>query len=412
MKKSQFLGITVLNPGEGLDSDNYAFTGRDRELIDYGIKLGAKLHRHNNLPGLSDPLPPASASVLPSGGFIPAGLTINVGYTYEDVQGGETRLSPTVAVTTGAPVEPSLANPTAVLNLASGGLTVGTYYYAVSFLDADGGETPVGGTVSVDRTPGGETAQIELSGLAALMPSGAVKYRLYRAVNGGVYDLLTEGSAETFVDDGGTAVNCDVHPQPDSVNTTRQTNLLQVPVPTPADEKVTAINIYASLGNDFAESSLLASYPVASAGEVVTFAELSFLDHAPPDVNTSFGGANKIDAETELVNMTWLPPVAASADLPASAASTHGDVVIVLDEDTAYEFNSANEWAPLIGGGGGGGSGVDPALKGEGVGRILFGADLTKPRGTHFATYIWIGEASGTKPEHMAEFDILVDTAP
>lgn len=344
MRKSQFLGITILNPGEGLDSDNYAFTGRDRELIDYGIRLGAKQHRHTGLPGLADPSAPASASVTPSAGFIPAGLTISVGYSYEDAQGGETRISPTVVVSTGSPLEVPALLPTAVLETGAGSLTIGTYYYAMSYLDAEGGETPVGGTVTVNRPAGSETAQVKLSGLSTGWPSGVVGYRLYRAVNGGAYDLLTEGTAATFTDDGTASVNCDIHPQSDSVNTTKQTNRLFVPIPHPIESVATAaINLYASLGNDFSESSLLGSFPVSSAGATATFSELSFLDHSPPDVNTSFGGAGLIDPDSELLSFHWKSPVAASGVLPSGSL---GDVRLVTGTGNLFGVLKASAFVP------------------------------------------------------------------
>lgn len=455
MRKSQFLGISILNPGEGLDADNYAFSTRDRELIDFGIKVGATLHRHNAASGMADPTTaPSGVEVIASGGQIPTGVTISVGYTYEDAIGGETALSPTVAVTTGQPMSVPTVAPTATIDYASGALTVNTYYYAVSWLDGEGGETPIGPTVSVDRQPGYATAEITLSELnAGMEAAGATGWRLYRASGGGAYELLAEGTASDseFVDDGVQAVNCDVHPVADESNNTLQNNTLSVVLPsagppaTGADIETDAafINLYASLGNDFAESSLLAQYPMASAGETVTFTALEFLPASPPDVNTSWGGANKIDPDTELIDWHWKRPVAELSELPTEAEV--GDVRIVEELGGAFIFNEAKEWVPFASGPAVTASGttVDPANEIEVLGSggvtvreseptsgkaqitidgdaallaneamgvlVLKTSEKGMARPTRFKQYTWFCKE---KPTNMAEFDIWIEAGP
>lgn len=415
MKKSQFLGITILNPGEGLDSDNFAFTGRDRELIDYGVRMGAKLHRHNGAVGMPDPTGTASASVTASGGAIPTGVTISVGYTYSDAQGGETRLSPTTAVTTGSPMSVPTVAPSVAIDYASGALLTNTYYYALSWLDGEGGETPVGPTASVDREPGFATAQVHLSNLnAGMATASASGWRLYRAAGGGAYEQLSEGGpgASTFTDDGTTSVDCDVHPVQDGTNKTRQNNVLHCKLPdgtlpevagSAAETAPVFINLYASLGNDFGESSLLAQYPLASANQTVSFPQLQFLPSSPPDVNTSFGGANKIDPDVELIDWHWKRPVEKVADLPTGAeGSLEGDVRMVTEEGRPYLFHEG-AWAPLAG------EGTAELLEDSGMGFIYCGEVLTKARPVGFACVTWMTKGKGEEaPEHMAEHDILI----
>ena len=320
MKKTPFSGLTILEPGEGLDTDNGAFIDRDRRTIDQFLQLGAKLHRHNGAAGLSNPLVPASAAVVASAGAIQSDLTISLGYTLEDAQGGETMLSPLAVVSTGSPMDIPPAAPSAAVDYTGGSLLVDTYYYAATWTDGEGGETPTGPTVSAERAPGFASGRVLLTNLSyGMAAAGAVGWRLFRAKGGGTYDLLATGGAseDEFVDDGSASPNCDIHPPTDAQNTTRRINTLLATLPT-ADgnmARATNINLYGSISGEFSEASSLGQYPVASAGAVVPFSALNFTDAEPPDVNTSIGGAALIDPDTELLDWSWRRPVAASAAL-------------------------------------------------------------------------------------------------
>ena len=81
MRKTTFAGLTALGPEDSIFTDGAAFTTRDRDEIDRGLKIGIKTHRHTGLPGLSDPTLAPSASIIASGGTIESGLTVTVGYT-------------------------------------------------------------------------------------------------------------------------------------------------------------------------------------------------------------------------------------------------------------------------------------------------------------------------------------------
>lgn len=360
MRKTIFAGLTVLDPDESLFTDNGSFQGRDRDEIDRALQIGVKLHRHTGLPGLTDPNVAPSATVIPSGGTIDAGETISVGYTLEDGQGGETLLSPLSVTTTPSPMDIPIYAPSAVADYTGGELLVDTYFYAQTWIDSNGGETPLGPVATVERAPGYASGRIQLSQLGHGMASvGAVGWRLFRAKGGGEFELLTNGSVEddTFTDDGTAAVNCDIHPPTDNENTTAQINTLKVQLPlggviTPA----TFINLYASVTGDFAQSSLLAQYPVSSAGNAVYFPALSFLDSQPPDVNRSYGGANQIDPDTELLDWHWKRPVANAGALPSGA---QGDVRLNTATGNFHLMlrnpsGSSSQWTTFAGGGGSG----------------------------------------------------------
>lgn len=357
MKKTIFSGITVLGVDESIASDNGAFIGRDREEIDRALKIGVKTHRHDGSAGLPDPIPAPSAQVLASGGAIPGNISLTIGYTLLDLDGGETLISETTLVTTPAPLEVPFTAPTAAFASAGGSLMVDTYTYALTYSDGEGGETSVGPSVTVDRPPGFASGQILLSGLTdGLEAAEAVGWRLYRARGGGLYVLLTEGGPgdDEFLDDGSISPNCDAHPPSDNLNTTKQTNRIEVTLPGSAIVgDATFINLYGSLTGEFGENSLLEQYPAASAGQTVIFESLDFAERQPPDTNRSYGGAPKIDPDVELLDWHWKRPVKTVEDLPTEG-NEEGDVRAILEvaEPTVYMF-LGGEWQLLELGGGG-----------------------------------------------------------
>jgi hypothetical protein len=269
MEKTLFAGLTVLEPDESINTDNGAYIGRDRRTIDRALELGAKTHRHTGLPGLSNPLQELAATIVPSAGAIDASRTFSIAYTVEDSEGGETLLSPPVVVSTPAPFDPPFVAPTAEIDYSAGSLLTDTYYYAMSYVDGAGGETPIGPSVAVEREPGYPNARVVFTGLDdGLAAASATGWRLYRAVGGGDYHLLAEGTTDGYTDSGADTVNCDIEPLADDVNTTNGTSSLILHLPS-ADQYVTpadAVNIYISEDGNFVGDVLENTYPVASAG--------------------------------------------------------------------------------------------------------------------------------------------------
>lgn len=398
MRKSIFAGLSILEPGESLGDDNGAFTGRDRETIDRLLQRGAKTHRHNGLEGLINPDTGPGVSIVASGGTIPADLAISIGYTLEDSEGGETMISAATVASTGSAIEGPHAAPSAAFTPASGALLVDTYFYATTFTDGEGGETPRGPAVSTERPPGFASGAVVVSQLTfGMEAAGAAGWRLYRATGGGTFNLLATGGAGTdsFVDDGNHSLDCSTHPPAGGANTTVGINTMLVTLPASGAVAGAAfINLYGSITGDFSGGSFLGQYPVASAGAVVPFSDLDFSQVSPPSVNLSIGGAHKIDPDTELLDWHWKRPVAVKAELPKVAE--HGDVRLVLAEDIAYEFNAEGEWEELAGSGEGGGGG--------GSGGIKVRAHFLEPGFPSFVekwntlSANWVREADGEPP--------------
>lgn len=457
MKKSLFAGLSILEPGEPLSDESGAFTGGDREVIDRLLEVGAKTHRHNGASGVATPSVAPAISLVASGGTIPASTTISVGYTLEDGLRGETMLSPSSAISTPGAIQAPPAAPVAVVSTASGNLMVNTYYYALTFTDGEGGETPLGAAVAAQRQPGFPLSQVELSGLTnGLVAAGAKGWRLYRAVGGAAYNLLATGGVgtTTFIDDGTHSLDCSTHPLAGSENTTTGVSQLKVTLPSVSDSNVAFINVYASITGDFSGGSLLGRFPVASAGKVAFFAALSLEAQSPPPVNRSIGGAHLIDPDTELLEWHWKRPVLASAALGSGAL---GDVRMVESTGALYGVlsplaSAANpsQWtklasatgtglsvllasgsavAPIEGSGitkleliGSGGINIAGSVAGgtfkgtlegeaatlgqEGMGVLSHGTNASATRPKAFRQYTWIGTV---KPNNMVNNDIWVE---
>jgi hypothetical protein len=351
MHKSIFAGLTILDADESVLEDSGAFIGRDRELIDRMLEIGAKTHRHDGSDGLLDPVTPVGASAVASGGQIPADLSFSIGYTVEDDQGGETLISPIVTVATPSQIEIPLNSPVGEAEYDNGGdLLADTYYYALSYTDDEGGETPVGPSVSVEREPGYSAAKINLSALTeGMVAAGATGWRLYRAVGGGDYHFLAAGTGATYTDDGSDSVNCDITPLTDETNTTNGDNSIIVALPS-ADVRIApsdALNLYVSPDGTFSGDVLVDTFPVGSAGQEVVYRYFDFLTGQPPDVNTSIGGASKIDPDVEILDWHWKRPAINHAAL---GSGMFGDVKMTLNDGQIYSMltsPSGTVWRPL-----------------------------------------------------------------
>lgn len=373
MEKTQFAGISVLGPGESVTDDGGAFTGQDRRIIDRLLELGAKTHRHNGLPGLLNPNQAMGASAVASAGTLPGALAFAVGYSLTDEDGGETLISPLVTLSTPPQIGVPLFAPTVTADYTAGDLLADTFYYAKSWVDATGGETPLGPATPGEREPGFPNGRMLVTDLDdGMSGAGAAAWRLYRAVGGGDFHYLASGVGAAFTDDGAQSVNCDIEPLPSNVNTTNGANSLILRLPS-GDARVAeaaAINVYLSEDGSFSGNSFLAAYPVASAGASVVFNAITLTNAQPPDTNNSIGGASQIDPDTDLLDWHWRRAVTASGQL---GSGTSGDVKLIKDNGFLYAVlgsgaaDGPGDWVRIAsggvvasggGGGGGGASGI------------------------------------------------------
>lgn len=343
-----FAGLTVPEPGEGVGVDGGGFLHRNPLVTDHLLRIGAQTHRHDAHDALEDPTVALAATVAPTGGALPAGITVYGAYTLIDAEGGETLPSPVAMVTLDDAEEPPDA-PTALLETGLGGvLTVGAYSYVMTWLDAAGGETTPSEPVVVDREPGPASARIVLSDLT---PPAGLTYRIYRAKDGDDdFDLLASGSGATFTDDGTTPLDCGTNPP--TVNTTNSTSLVEFEIDAAIPDGAVAWRLYVSADGDFTSPALFGAAERALDALVVEVDRLELDVGAPPFIATAIAGAHQIDPETEILGFTWRAPVDTTGDLPTGSGVTNrdGDVRLVLADGSLHSWDG-DSWEPLGGGG-------------------------------------------------------------
>lgn len=351
MERTAFAGLTRLEAGEPLSTDDFSFQDRNPAITDVFLRLGARDHRHDAHAALEGASVEALVEVDDAGGTIPADTDITVGYTLVDADGGETVLAADdTTVTTQAGLATPESMPLLASSPAAGSLLAGNYSYGVTVTDGLGGETSLGPINTITIEPGSATNEIEISGLTDIVAeAGGTGWRLWRSVDGGQFGLLDDGAGDTVTDDGSFCLDCTVAP-PFGTGTSNSTNQLRVAVPAagqPAD--AVSFRIYAHTGGGYGTPALLGEYPVADFDDEKTYTSLTFLDGQPPDEPTAIAGANKIDALTDILNLSWKPSVLNVAALPGVDNVT-GDARIARTEGVLYWWNGA-AWVAIGGGG-------------------------------------------------------------
>jgi hypothetical protein len=355
--------LTELDPGDPISADGASFTQRNPSITDLYLRIGAVTHRHDAHSKLPDPVGVPSASVATSGGQIQAGISIFAEYTLTDLDGGETRASRAVQVNTEAtPAAPS-GGIDAVFASAAGTLPVGQYVYALSLNDAGGGETVLGPAVFVQRQPGYPSGQVDLSNLAQELGGFYVSWNLWRAQDGGNFEILGTGVTDTFTDSGLICTDAARTP-PNDMSNVLSTNLLSITLPSGAqDSSISAsaasISLYLSTDGSFPNPCLYAIYPVASAGATILIAQLTLLTGAPPVVSRSIQGAQKINPDTDMLDFPWKRPVASASMLPMTG-NEDGDMRETLDTHILYIWDTGTStWIETAQPGASGAAGPD-----------------------------------------------------
>lgn len=359
--KTPFAGYEVLAAGDPLSADGWYFTATNPRLADRLARLGARDHRHDAHLPMVDPSEAPTVAVAADGGSLPAATAIYVTYTLNDSDDGETLPVATTTVRTPAGFVTPNSAPGAVVDYAAGTLLANAVSYAVTVADGAGGETMLGPSATVIIDPGHANAETVLSGLAAILATASggapgATWRLWRSIAGSTWYLLGTGTADGFTDDG-VAGDCSVFPP--TVTTTQGTGVLKVTVPGGQPAGAVTYNIYADYTGAFLNPCRIGTYPIADAGTEHDFGALNALLGSPPVISTCYGGAQKIDPDTDILDWPWKRPVATVADLP-SVGNSDGDMREALDTHILYVWDSGTDaWVP--GGGAVGAPGADGA---------------------------------------------------
>lgn len=231
MGSTQRFGFTTFSaPGEGsLSDDGHKFTGRDRRVLD---RILASLEQHNHSGGerLEMPAQGPTLEHFATGGDLQAGKTFHYRVAYVDRHGLETAASDEVAVSTPDP----LAIPDApVLEAQSGGqLEEDLYSYALTAVDDDGNETPLGPSNLITITDR-NTVRVALSD----PPAGAAELHVWREMSGdaGPTRIASmDPSVGEYIDDGTVDSDpcpCDPLKLPPEENETHANNSVLVSIP-------------------------------------------------------------------------------------------------------------------------------------------------------------------------------------
>lgn len=226
--KTDNFGLTVLEPGDPLSADGYAFINGNIQKIDRLLAAGLT-HDHTAVSaGVADPTLAPTLTLDTASGNLPAGTTIRYRYTWVDQYGQETAASPEATVSTSAVVQaPGAADVSTVTS--GGSLLGGVYNYALSaYVSTNTNETTIGNrqNVSVPYTTGTNTNSLTMPAL----PSGATGFNIYRRGPGeAFFSYLTSTTGATYTDDGAVAVT--ESRQPQIVNTTNSTNNVLIELP-------------------------------------------------------------------------------------------------------------------------------------------------------------------------------------
>lgn len=296
--RTPFADLTRLDPQDPLSADGFGLQTRNPTLLDYYMRL-LFTGRHDGHAALANPAVAPTLSVDDTlGGQIPSDLTITVGYTLTDADGGETALSPLDDVETQAGLVSPDNSPTLALDNVAGTLLAGSYDYAVTLTDGLGGETALSPISTLLIPSGNANNEIVVGALDTITAAqGAAGWRLWRSINDEDWHLIGQGlaAAGTFTDDGSHAADCGVSP-PQFDGQTNSTGRLIVTVPGGQGARTVSYNIYASLTGAFDQPSLLATYPVAEINQPKPFDTLTFIGSTPPEVSTAMAGLPKIGA--------------------------------------------------------------------------------------------------------------------
>jgi hypothetical protein len=387
MLKTLFAGLTQLDPQEPLSTDNWSFQAENPLIIDRLLEVGAVTHRHDGHAALADPSTAPSAVAYSSGGTIPGDLSIEFGYTLIDADGGETAVSPIDAVTTPQQIGAPSGAITATADYTAGQLRSATYYYARTFVDGGGGETPLGAMRTVDVDPGHLNARVLLAGLSGGMAAvGAAGWRLYRARDGGSFTYLASGSGNTLIDDGTLCVDCTSTPP--EFNTTQSFNRVEVTIPA-RPLAAAEWRLYGTVQSGIWDLFSLVGSGTGSAQVTRVLTSFAPARGRPPARSHALRGASQIDPDTDLFDWHWLRPVADVASLP-SGGNASGDARVTLTDGHIYIWHG-EQWKAQGGGGGGGGteavgdfpgtpaSGVVPQQVGDDPGRLWIDFDVAGP---------------------------------
>lgn len=230
-EKTDRFGLQIIEAGDTLAEDGYAFTKADRILMDRVLESGAETHVHTGTAAAVLAADPPQLTLDTTGGAIPGGRRVRYKVALVDGNGLETSGSDETFIDTADPV----VAPTApsLLYATTGGTHIpGTYYYGLTaYQDVTTSETKALNTahILVSSSTTTNVVTLELPSL----PSGATGFNVYRRAPGGTryffldsIDMDVATPPTDYDDDNAVTEDCD-RTVP-SANSTYSTNAITI----------------------------------------------------------------------------------------------------------------------------------------------------------------------------------------
>lgn len=333
MGSTQRFGLTTFSaPGEGsLSDDGHKFTGRDRRVLDR-ILASLEQHRHAGGERLETPAQGPTLELFETGGDLLAGQTLHYRVSYVDRHGLETAGSAEVAVAMPDPL--AIPDQPMLEALDGGQLAEDLYSYALTAVDDDGNETPLGPSNLITITDR-NTVKVTL----ATPPAGAAELHVWREMSGdaGPTRIGTmDPAVGEYTDDGTTDSDpcpCDPLKLPPLENETNSNNSVLVSIPTTEVELPTLIKrwrIYRSATSGVYPSDSLVEEVVDTVDETSDQLISEFLDTGTISPGQPLGRSQTLEPSQQLTSTT--PGLADPVTLDDGAGTIYR---LVADADGA-----------------------------------------------------------------------------
>lgn len=341
-------GLSILGPGDTLNSDGYKALDADRRLMDRLLTVGCEEHRHTGERGADrTPTAPPNLELKLEGGTMSAGDRFFYAYTILDDAGNESAPSPPTPIDMPAAI-PAPTAPALTALVGSGSLLPGTYSYVLSAYAG----------VTTFETKAESSAVITIFGInpgsvsiiLPDLPLGAEGLNVYRKAPSGLHYLYIDSipnptNGSTWVDDGSIEGNCDRSLPPTNRTSNANSVIVAFPGATPDLPEGWSWRIYrATNAQDWSHSYLLDITPMGATPHTPlawTDTGLGAQTGQPPVLSQVLNSPPKIRLTDGMEVAGYLPPGLAivphtvTFSLAGPVVVGDGSFVWVCDFDTA-----------------------------------------------------------------------------
>lgn len=356
-------GFTIVK-NESPSANDWSATYWNWKKADALLYQSAIGHKHDGAAATSNPIGTLTSTLYDENGTVTAG-TYYFCVTWVDANGLETSRSDVIQVAVGSSPKPN----TPVLDTVTdkvNGLTADTYYYKIAYRKGSGETLP---SDPISTTVSGTTAkQIRftfdaIEDLIQEVDSIVVYRKIGTSGNYVQLSVITATTRDYYVDDNTGIPVCDKAPT--TVNTFDSYHSIKIDWSSLNYTEAEKVKVYGSTTNVWTGPNLLLSEVDMNIATPVAYYIWTgaFTPGKPPAISECLSNPDKIDLATEVtgnidwdnlpVDLTWKAPVDSFEDLPD--APDEGEVRVVIDEASLYIWDSnlaTPTWTKIIGSGG------------------------------------------------------------